>query len=463
MVFSSLLFLYAYLTLTILVYFLLPRRARNAFLLVANLVFYFCGEPVYIVLMLSSIAVNYVFGRLIGRAKAPKERRCALVWGIVIDLSLLCVFKYAGFFAGIFQKIPAFSALPDLDIPLPVGISFYTFQTISYLIDVYRRDVGEQKNFVAFANYVALFPQLIAGPIVRYRDVAEQLTNRRESMEQLSSGAQLFVCGMAKKVLIANAMGEVWALLSSQAGFGGVFGALGAAIAFSFQLYFDFSGYSDMARGLGRIFGFEFLENFNYPYISKSVSEFWRRWHISLGTWFREYVYIPLGGNRCNTVRQAINLAVVWALTGFWHGANWNFLLWGVYYGILLIVEKFVLKSIAAGHRPILGRIYTLTAVVVGWVIFAFDSLPAFMQYLSGLFGTYGLLTRDAAAQLGAYLPLMLAAAVGSTPTVRNVWQKIPNRTAKIVLSCVFMAAALLICTAALIRNSYNPFLYFRF
>jgi alginate O-acetyltransferase complex protein AlgI len=464
MVFSSLVFLYAYLAAVILLYYLLPRKARNAFLLAVNLVFYFCGEPVYIVLMLGSIAANYGFGRLIDRPHAQLcRRKAALVCGIVFDLALLCIFKYTGFFAGILSKIPVFSALPRISIPLPVGISFYTFQTMSYLIDVYRRDVPCQKNVLAFGNYVALFPQLIAGPIVRYRDVAGQLESRRESLEKISSGALLFVCGLAKKVLIANAMGQLWAALAALDGFGGTIGALGAAFAFSFQLYFDFSGYSDMARGLGRIFGFEFLENFNYPYISKSITEFWRRWHISLGTWFREYVYIPLGGNRCAPARQALNLAVVWLLTGLWHGASWNFVIWGAYYGLLLILEKFLMKKIAAGRRPVLGRIYTLSAVLFGWVIFAFDSMPALGGYLSGLFGACGLLAPDAAAQLMAYLPLLVAAAFASTPCARTLYGRIRSPWLKTMLECAGVAAVMLLATAALVYNSYNPFLYFRF
>ncbi len=464
MVFSSLIFLYIYLAGVILLYYLLPRRARNVLLLAANLLFYFCGEPVYIYLMLGSIGINYVFGRLIDRPSAlPGQRKTALVCGIIFDLSLLCIFKYTGFFAGILSKIPVFSAIPAISIPLPIGISFYTFQTMSYLIDVYRKDVPGQKNIVAFGNYVSLFPQLIAGPIVRYRDVAEQLTNRKESMEQISSGAQLFACGLAKKVFIANAMGELWSALAALNGFGGVFGALGAAFAFAFQLYFDFSGYSDMARGLGRIFGFEFLENFNYPYLSKSVSEFWRRWHISLGTWFREYVYIPLGGNRCTRARQAFNLAVVWILTGFWHGASWNFVLWGAYYGVLLILEKFWMKKIAAGQRPILGRIYTLTAVLFGWVIFAFDRMSDLGTYLHVFDGSYGLLSADAAAQITAYLPLMILAAFASTPCARVLYGRIQNVWVKTALSCICVVTVLFFATAALVYNSYNPFLYFRF
>lgn len=464
MVFSSLVFLYVYLAAAIALYYLLPRRMRNAFLLAANLLFYFCGEPVYIVLMLGSIAVNYCFGRLIDRPSARSGRRkAALACGIVLDLALLCVFKYAGFFVGILSKIPVFSALPQISIPLPVGISFYTFQTMSYLIDVYRREVPGQKNILAFGNYVALFPQLIAGPIVRYQDIAGQLDRRGESMEKISSGSLLFVCGLAKKVLIANAMGELWEALSALEGFGGTFGALGAAFAYSFQLYFDFSGYSDMARGLGRIFGFEFLENFNYPYISKSITEFWRRWHISLGTWFREYVYIPLGGNRCARWRQALNLAVVWLLTGLWHGASWNFVLWGAYYGLLLILEKFLMKKIAAGRRPVLGRIYTLAAVLFGWIIFAFDSMPALGGYLDGLGGACGLLSQDAAAQLTAYLPLFAVAAFASTPCARTLYCRIRNARLKTALECVCVAVVMLLATAALVYNSYNPFLYFRF
>ena len=463
MVFSSLVFLYIFLTATILIYYLLPRRARNAFLLAANLVFYFCGEPVYIVLMVFSILANYVFGRLMASAKEEKGRKRALVAGIVVDLALLGIFKYTNFFAGILSGIPAFSALPRVEIPLPIGISFYTFQTMSYLIDVYRRDVPAQKDLVAFGDFVAFFPQLIAGPIVRYHDIAEQLTARRETMEKLSSGACLFACGMAKKVLIANAMGALWKALEAQQSFGGVLGAVSAALAFSFQLYFDFSGYSDMARGLGRMFGFEFLENFDYPYISRSVTEFWRRWHISLGTWFREYVYIPLGGNRRGKGRQAFNLAVVWVLTGFWHGASWNFLIWGAYYGALLILEKFAFPSVAEGKHPVLGRIYTLAAVLVGWVIFAFDSGAQFAVFFSGLSGQAGLVTGEALAQITAYLPLMAIAAVGSTPFAHRLFLRLSGSRWEVPARCALVVLAMVLCTAALVYSSYNPFLYFRF
>ena len=463
MVFSSLVFLYVFLTATILVYYLLPRRARNAFLLLANLVFYFCGEPVYIALMVFSILSNYLFGRLMDRADGPKTRKRFLALGVAVDLLLLGVFKYTGFFAGILSGIPAFSALPKLSIPLPIGISFYTFQTMSYLIDVYRRDVPAQKDIVAFGDYVALFPQLIAGPIVRYHDVADQLTGRCESMAKLSSGACLFACGLAKKVLIANAMGSLWKALAAMDGFGGVLGAAAAAFAFSFQLYFDFSGYSDMARGLGRIFGFEFLENFNYPYISRSVTEFWRRWHISLGTWFREYVYIPLGGNRRGAGRQAFNLAVVWILTGLWHGASWKFVIWGAYYGVLLILEKFLFASVAEGKHPVIGRIYTLTAVLIGWVIFAFDSGAELAVFLSGLTGGFGLVSGAALAQIVGFLPLMGIAAVASTPLVHDLFLRLSGTRWDAPVRCILVLASLVLCTASLVYSSYNPFLYFRF
>ena len=464
MVFSSLLFLFVFLPITFAGYYLLPRKARNVFLLAANLVFYFCGEPVYIVVMLGSILINYVFGLLIGRENnTPKAKKAYLCAALCADIAVLCVFKYTGFIAGILSKVPAFSALRTISIPLPVGISFYTFQTMSYIIDVYRGDAERQKNPIAFANYVSLFPQLIAGPIVRYRDVDEQLSFRQESFEKVSSGAALFACGLAKKVLIANAMGALWDKLSALAGFGGILGALGAAVAFSFQIYFDFSGYSDMARGLGRMFGFEFLENFNYPYISKSVTEFWRRWHISLGTWFREYVYIPLGGNRRGIRRQALNLLIVWALTGLWHGASWNFVLWGLYYGALLMLEKFFMKSVAAGQRPIIGRIYTLIAVVFGWVIFAFDSMDGLKGYFSAFSGDYGFLSGNARALLFAYLPLMLVAGFASTPCAHRLFEKVGEGKLRTALTCIFIVLSLLLSTAQLVYGSFNPFLYFRF
>ena len=351
MVFSSLPFLFLFLTVVLLVSHLLPFKFRNFFLLLANLVFYAYGEPVYVLIMIASILVNFFAG--------------------VLNLAALGVFKYAGLFVDTLRGIPAFSSLPEVNIALPIGISFYTFQAVSYLIDVYWDDCEASHNFVNFACYISLFPQLIAGPIVRYRDVNEQLVSRHETPTLFNSGVRLFMVGMAKKVLLANQFGMLWESVSADPVAAGAIGAWVGACAYTLQIYFDFAGYSDMARGLGRMLGFEFCINFNYPYISKSVTEFWRRWHISLSTWFRDYVYIPLGGNRCGKIRQCVNILVVWALTGFWHGAGWNFLFWGFYYGILLLIEKLVLgKYIRRLPAPV-QHLYTMVIVVIGWVFFA--------------------------------------------------------------------------------------------
>ena len=340
MVFSSLPFLFLFLTVVLLVSHILPFRFRNFFLLLANLVFYAYGEPVYVLIMIGSILVNFFAGLLMDKQSTQGRRRAVLVVGIVLNLAALGVFKYAGLFVSTLREIPGLSSLPEVDIALPIGISFYTFQAVSYLIDVYWDDCAASHNLINFASYIS---QLIAGPIVRYKDVNEQLVSRRETPTLFNSGVRLFVVGLAKKVLLANQFGMLWDAMSADPVAAGALGAWAGACAYTLQIYFDFAGYSDMARGLGRMLGFEFCINFNYPYISKSVTEFWRRWHISLSTWFRDYVYIPLGGNRCGKLRQCVNILVVWALTGFWHGAGWNFLFWGFYYGVLLLLEKLLL------------------------------------------------------------------------------------------------------------------------
>ncbi len=374
MLFSSNVFLFAFLPVVLLLYFICPRRLRNPVLLLWSLVFYGWGEPVYLFLMIATILLNYGFGLWIHKKQAAGEKaKLPLVLGVVANLVILGFFKYAGFFVQQLQAVvPFLSGVKAPEISLPIGISFYVFQSMSYVIDVYRNDAPVQKNPLTFGTYVTLFPQLIAGPIVRYKDVAEQMETRRENVHDFASGVQLFVLGLGKKVLLANPMGNLWNLLQAE---GGTLTAWVGILAYSLQIYFDFSGYSDMARGLGRMFGFEFLENFNYPYISASITEFWRRWHISLSTWFREYVYIPLGGNRKGLPRQILNLLIVWGLTGFWHGASWNFILWGLYYAVLLILEKLFLLKLLKKAPGIFGHLYTIFAVLLGWVLFYFENL----------------------------------------------------------------------------------------
>ena len=462
MVFSSLPFLFLFLTVVLLVSHILPFKFRNFFLLLANLVFYAYGEPVYVLIMIGSILVNFFAGLLMDKQSTQGRRRAVLIVGIILNLAALGVFKYAGLFVDTLRGIPAFSSLPAVEIALPIGISFYTFQAVSYLIDVYWDDCEASHSFVNFACYISLFPQLIAGPIVRYRDVNEQLVSRKETPTLFNSGVRLFMVGMAKKVLLANQFGMLWDTMSADPVAAGALGAWVGACAYTLQIYFDFAGYSDMARGLGRMLGFEFCINFNYPYISKSVTEFWRRWHISLSSWFRDYVYIPLGGNRCGKVRQCVNILVVWALTGFWHGAGWNFLFWGFYYGVLLLIEKLILGRFLRRLPGVFQHLYTLVIVVIGWVFFASQDLSTALDYLKVMFslspGTMGGLN-----MVMPWLGMAVIGVVGSTPLAMTVWEKLRNRKLMPLVESVLCLAGLLLCTASLVSDSYNPFLYFRF
>ena len=461
MLFSSNVFLFAFLPVVLLLYYVSPRRLRNPVLLLWSLVFYGWGEPVYLFLMIATILLNYGFGLWIHKKQAAGEKaKLPLVLGVVANLVILGFFKYAGFFVRQLQAVvPFLSGVKAPEISLPIGISFYVFQSMSYVIDVYRNDAPVQKNPLTFGTYVTLFPQLIAGPIVRYKDVAEQMETRRENVHDFASGVQLFVLGLGKKVLLANPMGNLWNLLQTE---GGTLTAWVGILAYSLQIYFDFSGYSDMARGLGRMFGFEFLENFNYPYISASITEFWRRWHISLSTWFREYVYIPLGGNRKGLPRQILNLLIVWGLTGFWHGASWNFILWGLYYAVLLILEKLFLLKVLKKAPGILGHIYTIFAVLLGWTLFYFENL-------SSLFGFFGrLFTASPASVHGmnlvlAFSPMILISIFAATPAAKVL---LSNSREKVVVrygAVAVVMVMLLLCVAALASQSYNPFIYFRF
>ncbi len=465
MVFSSLLFMFIYLPVVLAIYYLVPMRWRNVWLFVVNLVFYGWGEPVYIFLMIFSICLNYISGIFVGkyREENRKKAHAVLTVNTVLNLALLFFFKYFDLVAQTLSQIPGIS-IPALGLSLPIGISFYTFQTMSYPIDVYRGDAGVQKNFVKFGTFVALFPQLIAGPIVRYKDIADQLDEREHKLDKFASGVERFVIGLGKKVLIANNIGMLWdAYAASPAAELSFVGAWMACLAFSMQIYFDFSGYSDMAIGLGRMLGFEFLENFNYPYISKSVTEFWRRWHMSLGTWFRDYVYIPLGGNRHGVYRQLLNILIVWALTGFWHGASWTFLFWGVYYAFFLILEKlFLLKWLK--KVPWLGHVYTLIVAFSGWVIFQQTSMSQTMVFFRAMygFGQAGFVTSTDLYYLANFAVLLVIALFACLPAGKKLFLRLPEKLRN-ALSPVLIVLVLVISTAYLVDSSYNPFLYFRF
>lgn len=457
MLFSSNTFLFGFLPAVVVLYYLCPRRCRNVLLLVSSLIFYGWGEPKYVLLMLVSILLNYFCGLAAARQQSrQRSTRGVLVLGVVLNLGMLGFFKYGKFFFG--------SAFPD--IPLPIGISFYIFQAMSYLIDVCRREVEVQKNVLTFGTYVTLFPQLIAGPIVRYRDVAEMLESRRENLPQFSRGVQRFVVGLSKKVLLANTFGSAWNALQVTTGTAAAWLGL---LCYTLQIYFDFSGYSDMAVGMGLMFGFHFPENFDHPYRSKSITEFWRRWHITLSSWFRDYVYIPLGGNRRGLAIQLRNIAIVWALTGIWHGASWNFLLWGVYFGILLMLEKLFLLRWLERLPAVLRHGYALFLILIGWVLFAFDDLSAGIAYLGALFGAGGsLLSNDTIYLFYTNLILLVIlciASAGVPQRLRNLYGRLAVKQplAASLLSSVGAAAVLLLSTAYLVDASYNPFLYFRF
>ena len=471
MVFSSLLFLFRFLPIVLLVYYIVPKKCRNLVLFLASLVFYAWGEPVYVVLIFFSTCVDYVAGFAVHYFKEKGKKggaKAMVACSAVINLALLGFFKYAGFFLQIVHQMTGL-AMPELHLALPIGISFYTFQTMSYTIDVYRGDARMQKNFIAFGAYVALFPQLIAGPIVRFKDVAEQLDHRKETISQFSKGILRFMVGLGKKVLIANQVGALWSQIAAMQGneLTTATAWLGA-VAFTLQIYFDFSGYSDMAIGLGAMFGFTFPENFDYPYESKSITEFWRRWHISLGPWFRDYVYIPLGGNRRGVGRQIFNLAVVWFLTGLWHGAYYNFILWGVYYGALLILEKFVLKKVLDKLPAAFGHIYTMLFVVIGWSIFSWQDMADGAGYMRAMFfqSAGGLADRQTMYLLVSYAVLLIVGIAGSVSGIKKLLIRtaFPENTARREIAAILFTMVLFIaCVALLVNSSYNPFLYFRF
>lgn len=466
MVFSSTIFLCVYLPLVLLGYYICPKKGRNLFLLIVSLVFYAWGEPKYVFLMIFSILVNYIFGRLMDKNRGRQKRmKLLLVLSVVIDLGLLSVFKYTDFVITNINAI--FGANFDLlNIALPIGISFYTFQAMSYTIDVYRDDVRVQKNLIDFGMYITMFPQLIAGPIVRYADVQDQLADRSVTTVDFSEGVMRFVVGLGKKVLLANQMGAVWSEIYALGGDVSALMAWTGAIAYTFQIYFDFSGYSDMAIGLGRMFGFKFPENFRYPYQSVSITDFWRRWHITLSTWFKEYLYIPLGGNRRGLTRQALNLLIVWSLTGFWHGAGWNFVLWGLYYFVILFIEKLFLLKALDKLPKFFRHVYALLLIIIGWVIFASDDVSVLLPFLGSMFGANGAVGGMDVYTLLTKAVLLIICCVASTELPKKLFLSAAgamNEKAAFTLKSVLTIALLALSMILLIGDSYNPFLYFRF
>lgn len=444
----------------------LPEKGRNLFLLIVSLVFYAWGEPKYVFLMIFSILVNYIFGRLMDKNRGRQKRmKLLLVLSVVIDLGLLSVFKYTDFVITNINAI--FGANFDLlNIALPIGISFYTFQAMSYTIDVYRDDVRVQKNLIDFGMYITMFPQLIAGPIVRYADVQDQLADRSVTTVDFSEGVMRFVVGLGKKVLLANQMGAVWSDIYALGGDVSTLMAWTGAIAYTFQIYFDFSGYSDMAIGLGRMFGFKFPENFRYPYQSVSITDFWRRWHITLSTWFKEYLYIPLGGNRRGLARQALNLLIVWSLTGFWHGAGWNFVMWGLYYFVILFIEKLFLLKALDKLPKFFRHVYALLLIIIGWVIFASDDVSVLLPFLGSMFGANGAIGGMDVYTLLTKAALLVICCIASTELPKKLFLSAAgamNEKAAFTIKSVLTIALLALSMILLIGDSYNPFLYFRF
>ncbi len=461
MLFSSIPFLYYFLPAVIAIYFLVPRALKNTVLLVSSLVFYAWGEPRYVILMVSTILLFYGCGLAIGKIRIHAWKKFFLILSVVISLGLLAIFKYADFFVDSFNKATGLS-VPLLKLALPVGISFYTFQCLSYTIDVYRGTAQVQKNPVSFGAYVALFPQLIAGPIVRYVDVTQELNSRTHKWEEITLGIRRFLIGLSKKILLADNFALLMKLFR-QSGEPSVVFYWMYAIAFTLNIYFDFSGYSDMAIGLGRIFGFHFIENFNYPYLSKSITEFWRRWHISLGSWFRDYVYIPMGGNRVGKARWVFNILTVWMLTGLWHGAAWNFVLWGLMFAVLLLLEKWIpgLQKLPT----ILRRCYVLLLVVISFVLFNAETISQAGSDLAGMFGFGNLptMTAETLYYLRSYAILFAVGFIGATPLVRDTADRIGRTGVGKILEPIVLILLLLACSAYLVDGSFSPFLYFRF
>ena len=469
-IFSSLVFLFVFLPIALSIYYLVPRKGKNFILLLLSLVFYAWGEPIYVFLMLFSILIDYVNGLLVEHfSNEPKKAKLVVLSSIIVNLAILMFFKYTDFFLTTSNYLFG-TEFAMLELSLPIGISFYTFQTMSYTIDIFRKDAKAQRNIIDFGAYVAMFPQLVAGPIVRYQTVADQLNHRIETEERFATGIRRFVIGMGKKVLLANNIGMLWSrILETDLANISVLTAWLGLIAFGFQIYFDFSGYSDMAIGLAKLFGFDFLENFNYPYISRSITEFWRRWHISLGTWFKDYVYIPLGGNQKGKWRTYRNIFIVWFLTGFWHGASWNFILWGLYFGCLLMLEKAFLLKWLQKSPAFISHLYTIILLIIGWGLFAFEDFNFLRAYFRIMFGLteapfYNQNTRFYLMTNGI---LFVCLTIGSTPFLKKIYEKIAttklNPALDFIIIPLLCLAVLIASTAYLVDSSYNPFLYFRF
>lgn len=466
MVFSSITFLYIFLPITLLVYYLVPAKGKNWVLFVSGLIFYAWGEPLYVFIMILSTLIDYTAGRLMDCwDDDEKKRRILLICSVAMNLGLLAIFKYSSFFIGNLNAL-FHSRIPDPQLPLPIGISFYTFQSMSYTIDLYRRKIRVQKNFVNFGAYVTMFPQIVAGPIVRYQDVAKELECRTITVEETADGIGVFTRGLAKKLLLANNIGLLWTQVKEMP-----LGSIPAAtawlgiLAFTFQIYFDFSGYSDMACGMGKMLGFHFPQNFNLPYTAKSITDFWRRWHITLSTWFKEYLYIPLGGNRHGTAKTIRNLLIIWVLTGFWHGASWNFVFWGLYFGVILVLEKFVYGKLLNKLPSFVRQAYTFVLVVFGWVLFEMDTLGDAGRYLKAMFGGAGFADSRTIYLLSSYFLLFLICIFASGSWGKKIYNRFANRWPKgtQVMLPVSVVLLMVVCTAYLVDATYNPFLYFRF
>ena len=463
MVFSSLTFLFYFLPIVLIIYYIVPKKAKNIVLLISSLLFYFYGEPKFGILMVISILLTYIHGLLMD--KYPKQKKLFLISSIVISSGLLVVFKYTDFIISNINMV-LHSNIDLVKLSLPIGISFYTFQMISYIIDVYRGEAKVQKSFLKLATYVALFPQLIAGPIVRYTTIEDELDNRKYSFDNFSNGVRRFVIGLSKKILVANVLASAISSFSTSQEktvlFYWIYG-----LANALQIYFDFSGYSDMAIGLGKMLGFNFPENFNYPYISKSVTEFWRRWHITLGTWFKDYIYIPLGGNRVGKIKWLRNILIVWFLTGLWHGAAWNFILWGVLYGVLLVIEKIGLLKVLEKIPSVISSAYVTLITIIGFIIFSGSSVSEILNNIGGIFGIGVSKFADLESLycLKNYAAIFIIAIIGATPIMKNIVSKISKKVSKLVnvIEPVFLTTLLIVCISYLVDGSFNPFLYFRF
>ena len=460
MVFSSITFLFYFLPIVLLVYYIMPNKFKNIVLLISSMLFYFYGEPKYIVIMILSIISTYIFGILM--SKYEKHSKLFLGLAICLNVGFLIYFKYFNF---IINNINLYlnNKIDFVYVALPIGISFYIFQLISYIVDVYKKEAKVQKNILKLATYISLFPQLIAGPIVRYTTIEEQLEKRKYSFEKFSLGVRRFIIGLSKKVLIANVLGKLASIFLASNDTSVLFYWL-YAISIMLQIYFDFSGYSDMAIGLGKMFGFDFLENFNYPYIATSITDFWRRWHISLSSWFRDYIYIPLGGNRVSKIKWLRNILVVWCLTGLWHGAEWNFVIWGIYFGIILIIEKVFLEKYLKKTPKFISRIYVLFLVMISFIIFNAESLNQIGQNIFGLFNLgNGVVSKESIYYLRSYLVIIIISIIGATPIVKNILNN--KKISKItnVLEPITLLILFIISTSFIVDSSFNPFLYFRF